>query len=81
MSSRFSTLTIEQRVNALTTTSPYLSEVLINVHKQIGKKGPILFALTSNSGSRNYQMSEATGMNYNQHYAQGYGPQYFLASN
>jgi len=29
----FSTLTLEQRVNALTTTSPYLSEVLINMHK------------------------------------------------
>ena len=41
----------------------------------------MMFAQTQSSTAKNYHMTEAAGMGFNQHYSQGYGPQYFLASN
>ena len=40
----FASLSVDERVNALTTTSPYLAQILINMKFLVHKLGPTLFA-------------------------------------
>ena len=40
----FAQLSVNERVNALTTTSPYLAQILINMKFLVHKLGPTLFA-------------------------------------
>lgn len=37
-------MSVDERINALTTTSPYLAQILINMKILVHKQGPTLFA-------------------------------------
>jgi hypothetical protein len=79
----FANLSIDERVNALTTTSPYLSEILGHMNLQIQKKGPTLFAqqlsgTATATSTQQYQKQESSLLGFHHPYTQGYGPLYFL---
>lgn len=59
----FSQLGVDERVNALTTTSPYLAQILINMKILVQKQGPTLFAqhITVSQAAHSSKVARATG--------------------
>ena len=67
---RFKNLTIDERVNACTTTSPYLSEMVLNMRSYLLNKGPSLFAEQSSSQRKESASNKYMNYHYlNQHYS------------
>ena len=56
-------MTVDERINALTTTSPYLAQILINMKMLVQKQGPTLFAqhITISATARQAKVARATG--------------------
>lgn len=48
---RFKKLTVEERVNCLSTTYPQLVETFLTMHQKIGEKGESSFAMIDNRES------------------------------
>lgn len=59
----FGRLNLDERVNALTTASPYLAQVLINMKVLLHKQGPTLFAqhITVSQTTHSSKAARATG--------------------
>lgn len=59
----FSHLGVDERINALTTTSSYLAQILINMKILVHKQGPTLFAqhITVSQAAHSSTVARTTG--------------------